>query len=60
MNEVDVRHVAEAAPDARIIAVHMEAVNHWNLSRADLRAYAEGHEFANQLLVPEDSESINL
>lgn len=60
MNEVDVRHVAEAAPDASIIAVHMEAVNHWNLSRTDLRAYADEHEFANQLIVPEDGESISL
>ncbi|MCA0981248.1 MBL fold metallo-hydrolase [Exiguobacterium aestuarii] len=60
MNEVDVLHVAEAAPEARIIAVHMEAVNHWNLSRTDLRAYAEEHQFADRLFVPEDGESLSL
>lgn len=56
MNEDDVRHVHEAAPEATIIAVHMEAVNHWNLSRVDLRTYATEHGFAERLIVPEDGE----
>ena len=59
MNEEDVRHVHEAAPAATIIAVHMEAVNHWKLSRPDLRAYAASHSFADQLIVPEDGETIS-
>lgn len=59
MNEEDVRHVHGAAPSATIIAVHMEAVNHWNLSRPDLRAYAASHSFADRLIVPEDGETIS-
>ncbi|TCI71106.1 MBL fold metallo-hydrolase [Exiguobacterium sp. SH0S7] len=59
MNEEDVRHVHEAAPEATIIAVHMEAVNHWNLSRSDLRTYSAANGFVGRLLVPEDGETIS-
>jgi|SRR5699024_9403678 len=56
MNEVDVHEVAKAAPEAEIIAVHMEAVNHWNLSREDLKKYAADNGFKDNLLVPEGGD----
>ena len=50
--------IHEAAPDAQIVATHMEAVNHWTLSRAELRAFAEEHGFSGILSIPEDGETI--
>ncbi|WP_215144802.1 hypothetical protein [Exiguobacterium qingdaonense] len=58
--ETTLEYIAEVATDASIIAVHTEAVNHWNLSWTDLRVYAEDHDFANRLYVPKDGESISL
>lgn len=58
MNEEDVYALHQATPEATIIAVHMEAVNHWNLSRDDLKDYARVHGFADKLIVPEDGEAI--
>jgi L-ascorbate metabolism protein UlaG (beta-lactamase superfamily) len=60
MNSEDVRAVHEAAPEATLIASHMEAVNHCLLSRTELRASAEAEGFAGSLRVPEDGETVAL
>ena len=57
MGKHDVLRVHEAAPAAQLVAVHMEAYNHWTVSREALRAFAEEHGFAAALSVPEDGES---
>lgn len=57
MNEQDILCVAKKMPKAKIISTHMEAVNHWNLSRADLRTFAEEHGISQQVLVPNDGDS---
>ncbi|KPP98488.1 MAG: putative Zn-dependent hydrolases of the beta-lactamase fold [Rhodobacteraceae bacterium HLUCCA12] len=54
MGTEDVLAVHCAAPNARIIASHMEALNHCTLSRAELRDFAGQHGFANALDVPDD------
>lgn len=38
MDKEDIYEVYKAAPNSQIIVVHMEAVNHWNLSREELKA----------------------
>lgn len=58
MGEEDVRAVHHAAPEATLIASHMEAVNHCVLSRAALRSFADKVGFSTQLLIPEDGETL--
>ncbi|MDO4556565.1 MAG: MBL fold metallo-hydrolase [Lachnospiraceae bacterium] len=58
MGAEDVLLVHQAAPCAKIIATHMEAENHWNLSREELKIYAKEHGFSESLSVPEDGEKI--
>ncbi|MBN8191959.1 MBL fold metallo-hydrolase [Bacillus sp. NTK074B] len=58
MGKEDVLQTAEAAPEATIIAVHMEAVNHWTLSREELKEYAAEKGIASQLIVPKDGDTI--
>ncbi|MBB4826824.1 L-ascorbate metabolism protein UlaG (beta-lactamase superfamily) [Sporosarcina luteola] len=53
----DVYEVYKAAPDAKIIAVHMEAVNHWSLSREDLKSFIKDIGIATNVLVPNDGDS---
>ena len=51
-----VREVALAAPDATLIATHMDAVNHACLDRAGLRAFAMAEGLMPRLHIPEDGE----
>jgi L-ascorbate metabolism protein UlaG (beta-lactamase superfamily) len=57
MGQDDVYEVYKAAPKAKIIAVHMEALNHWNLSKADLQSFANEKGISTNLLIPNDGES---
>jgi L-ascorbate metabolism protein UlaG (beta-lactamase superfamily) len=57
MGKDDVYEVYKAAPNSKIIAVHMEAVNHWGLSREELKVFIIEKEISSNVLVPEDGES---
>ena len=56
MTEEDVVKVCRKAPQAKIIAVHMEAINHCLLSRADLLNHLEQEELSHQVFIPMDGE----
>ncbi|WP_035338864.1 MBL fold metallo-hydrolase [Dickeya sp. DW 0440] len=60
MNQQDVLAVAQHAPNATLIASHMEAVNHSALSRVALRDFLQQHGLAHQVRIPEDGESCML
>ncbi|HEK9103724.1 TPA: MBL fold metallo-hydrolase [Bacillus pseudomycoides] len=57
MGKEDIYEVYKAAPDAKIIVVHMEAVNHWTLSRNELKSFLAEKEMSANVLVPDDGES---
>lgn len=59
MDSQDVLAVTQHTP-ATLISVHMEAVNHWALSRQDLASFAEQQGFADRLYIPQDGEVIIL
>lgn len=52
----DVHEVHKAAPKATIFAVRMEAVNHWNLSSADLKRFAEEKGMASNVVISNDGD----
>jgi L-ascorbate metabolism protein UlaG (beta-lactamase superfamily) len=56
MDQHDLATVARAAPQAAIVASHLEAVNHCVLSRAALRAFLDDAGLRARVLVPEDGE----
>jgi len=60
MGKDDIYEVHKAAPNAKIIASHMEAVNHWTLSREDLKSFVDEKGIASNVLVPDDGESYTL
>lgn len=60
MDEEMTLAVCQAAPKATVIAVHMEALDHCPVTRADLRAQANEVGIAsNRLLIPADGETIS-
>ncbi|MFI8633298.1 MBL fold metallo-hydrolase [Microbacterium sp. NPDC077663] len=60
MGAEDVVRVHRLAPDARVIAVHMEALDHCTVSRNDVRATAEAHGISELVDVPEDGETLSV
>lgn len=56
----DVVSVCKAAPQARVIAVHMEAVNHCVLTREGLRTGLSRSGLASAVLIPRDGEELRL
>ena len=57
MGKDDIYEVYKAAPNAKIISVHMEAVNHWTLSREELKSFIKEKGISSNVLVPNDGES---
>ncbi len=57
MGKDDVYEVVKAAPETKIISIHMEAVNHWTLSREELKSFINEKGITSNVLVPNDGES---
>lgn len=57
MGKDDVYEVQKAAPDAKIITSHMEAVNHWALSRKELKNFINEKGISSNFLIPDDGDS---
>lgn len=58
MGTADVKAVHDAAPEAQIVANHMEAVNHCVLTRAELEAFAAANNMTDRLSIPADDETM--
>lgn len=58
MNEEDLYLTAQAAPDAKIIAVHMDTISHGTISRHDLRIRTDSYGLADRVFIPEDGETL--
>lgn len=58
MTADDVATVARAAPSTRVVAVHMEAINHCVLRRADLATAIERAGLTSRVAIPNDGERV--
>lgn len=58
MDEKDVCEVCRTIPEATIIAVHMETVNHCRLTRAALRITVEAEGLSEQVRIPQDGDTL--
>ena len=60
MDADDVVAVARRAPHARIVAVHLDAINHCVQTRADLRQRLHEEQLTDRVTVPEDGAAVPL
>jgi L-ascorbate metabolism protein UlaG (beta-lactamase superfamily) len=60
MTAEDVINVCRALPSTRIVAVHMETINHCLLTRAQLRQSLAREGLQEQVNIPADGEIVNL
>ncbi len=56
MSKDDVFRAYKAAPNATIVAVHMDAINHMALSREHLREFVKQYGIQDRVRVPADGE----
>jgi len=56
MTAEEVAEVARLAPETQVIAVHMEAINHCGVQRAELNRHLQSLELQKQVAVPEDGQ----
>jgi L-ascorbate metabolism protein UlaG (beta-lactamase superfamily) len=60
MDAAQTIEVCHTAPNSIVAAIHMEALDHATVSRADLRTYAEAKGISpKQLLIPADGEILS-
>ncbi len=59
MSADDVIQVCRHAPQSRVIAVHMETINHCRLTRAVLREQVSAAGLSEQVLIPADGETLS-
>jgi L-ascorbate metabolism protein UlaG (beta-lactamase superfamily) len=60
MDADDVVAVARHAPEARVVVVHLEAINHCPLTRADLHQRLHDEDLTERVTVPEDGAEVPL
>jgi L-ascorbate metabolism protein UlaG (beta-lactamase superfamily) len=60
MTADDVIQTCHAAPDAQVVAVHMESINHCLLSRADLAFQLEAARTIGQVAIPQDGDWVDV
>lgn len=58
MGKEDVVRLAEQAPEATIVAVHMDAINHMGQTRDELRSHVHGKGLDERIEIPEDGASL--
>ena len=58
MDAQDVIQAANAAPQARLVAVHMESINHCVLTRAELAREMDEASLSDRVLIPADGETL--
>jgi L-ascorbate metabolism protein UlaG (beta-lactamase superfamily) len=58
MTEKDVIRVVRQAPYTKVVAVHMESINHCRLTRKDLARHLADNNIGEQVLIPADGEHL--
>ena len=56
MDKKDVLKMTQKAPNAKVVAVHMDAINHMTVDRKDLSEYVNEHAIRDKVLIPFDGE----
>lgn len=59
MGKDDVLRAYRAAPNATIVAVHMDAINHMTLSREQLQDYVQQNGIQDRVRIPADGEILS-
>ena len=60
MGTDDLEKIIEKCPKAKIVCVHMDTFENQEMTRTELRNYADLHGIADHLIIPENGETLEL
>ena len=55
----DILQVCKAAPEAKIIVTHLDAVPHALVGRKEVKDFVQKNDLVNQVIIPNDGEICN-
>lgn len=58
MGKDDILHMYKAMPDAKIIAVHMDAVNHTTITSDETREFVRDNSLQDRVYIPREGETL--
>ena len=58
MGKDDILRMCESMPNAKIITVHMDAVNHTMTSSEEVREFVKTHCLIDRVYIPREGESL--
>lgn len=56
LTKTELKKITHLLPASKIIAVHMDAINHCSLSKTELKKYIKSEELEKSILVPNEGE----
>jgi L-ascorbate metabolism protein UlaG (beta-lactamase superfamily) len=56
----DLKNIRKLIPSAKIIAVHMDAINHCGLTKNALKEYLKAESLTNNIFIPDEGDVISL
>ncbi|WP_336635768.1 MBL fold metallo-hydrolase [Lysinibacillus fusiformis] len=59
MTREDIARIAQLSPKTKLVAVHLETINHCKLSRKQLSEFLDKKNLSNSVLIPKDGEIIS-
>ena len=58
MGKDDVLKASKLMPKSKVVAVHMDAINHMSLSRKELKQFVHANRIDSHVAIPQDGESL--
>ncbi|WP_139851558.1 MBL fold metallo-hydrolase [Acinetobacter pullicarnis] len=59
MGREDTHRATQKAPNAKVVAVHMDAINHMSVTRVQLAEYVKDTGIQDKVLIPADGETLS-
>lgn len=59
MGREDTHRATQKAPNAKVVAVHMDAINHMSVTRVQLSEYVKDTGIQDKVLIPADGETLS-
>ncbi|MDD7886216.1 MBL fold metallo-hydrolase [Flavivirga sp. 57AJ16] len=60
LSKEELKQISLLMPEAKIIAVHLESINHCSLTREEIKLFLKSNDLINKILVPNDNDIIRL
>ncbi len=54
------KNITQLVPDAKVVAIHMDAINQCGLTKSELREFIAGENLGERIFVPDEGDILSL